>query len=872
MISFMLKQWIRHKERFLLSLIGVALISGVLIYLFNLTETMKGTVNNNLQKKWESAYDLVVTPPGSIFKEEQLVEPNYLNGINGGITYDQYKEIKSLNDIAIAAPVSILGYMPLSLNLNEKFKSEIKDKGIYKYTITETYYDGFSEKTLQHFDSFATGETIYSEGGIGFGSGYNGTVSLRQSQLIVGIDPEEEAKLVGLDQATTLSNTSRYLQPDDKALVSDRSGILLQGDVPHEEKSIFEIPILLNEQSFSNSKFEITLGKLALPFETPDEQENTVNQVIDEGGYSYLQEVEVTELDSFELSGTQFEDMVFNKLQHPDSDPSVSVNGTGLTFISSSLDYEEVNSPFPSRWFNSFTVSNRSINLENKLFEGNLPKSGFRDAKLRPHKTNDMGVPLLPIVKLNIIGTYSPEKLVFSNDPLTELPLETYRPAKADIVLGAKNEPLNPIQHFEGAPGPTGLLTSPPNILTTIEAAEEITGGSSISAIRIKVNGIEDMGELAQEKLEEMKREIQEMTGLDVFITRGSSPQSTIIEVKEEGATLGWIEQPWIHVGAAITIFREVSLGYSSVLLAVLLIGAMYILATTYVSYLTRKREYSILLALGWKTSMLRRMIITESVFFVLIIIITAVIVEVLLVANGQTFNVIKIGLISATAVVIYCLGILLPLFQVGRIQPYQGIKNGEIIRRSKRIISNNFLGGFVLNQIIQRTGRNLLSILAIAIPSTLLSFYLFVTIRLDGILFTSYLGEFVAVEINRSHYFIITAALLVGALTTAEMLWQNVMERQDELALFKSVGWKNGTVGKTIILEGAIIGFLAGLLGVILSMSYIGFMYDIFPWDSLTVLLLTIIIPVFIGVIGALIPAFKALKTLPYQLLKESS
>jgi hypothetical protein len=564
--------------------------------------------------------------------------------------------------------------------------------------------------------------------------------------------------------------------------------------------------------------------------------------------------------------------MVFNKLQHPDSDPSVSVNGTGLTFISSSLDYEEVNSPFPSRWSNSFAVSSRSINLENKLFEGSLPESGFRDAKLRPHETNDMGVPLLPIVKLNIIGTYSPDKLVFSNDPLTELPIETYRPAKADIVLGSKNEPLNPIQHFEGAPGPTGLLTSPPNILTTIEAAEEITGGGSISAIRIKVNGIEDMGELAQEKLEEMKRGIEEMTGLDVFITRGSSPQSTIIEVKEEGASLGWIEQPWIHVGAAITIFREASLGYSSVLLAVLLIGAMYILATTYVSYLTRKREYSILLALGWKTSMLRRMIITESVFFVLIIIITAVIVEVLLVANGQTFNVMKIGLISATAGVIYCLGTLWPLIQIGRIQPYQGIKNGEINRRSKRIMSNNFLGGFVMNHIIQRPGRNVLSILAIAIPSTLLSFYLFVTIRLDGILFTSYLGEFVAVEINQSHYFIIAAALLVGALTTAEMLWQNVMERQDELALFKSVGWKNGTVGCTIILEGAIIGFLAGLLGVILSMSYIGFMYDIFPWDSLTVLLLTIIIPVFIGVIGALIPAIKALKTLPYQLLKESS
>lgn len=872
MISFMLKQWIRHKERFLLSLIGVALISGVLIYLFNLTETTKGTVETNLQKQWKSAYDLVVTPPGQVFNDAAILEPNYLNGIYGGISREQYEQIKALADIEVAAPVSILGYMPLALNFKNPFEIAGDKTALYKTEITETYNDGFSEKTLQKVETYGAANWFGATDGLGFFAGYEGGVSLRQNQLIVGIDPTEEAKLVGLDQATAASKMSRYLETDEEIQALGEDGKPVPEGTQASANRIFEIPVLLNEQSFSSSTFDVSLEKLDIPFESTEEQQTATDKIRDGGGRAYLEAAEKTEVDSFRLTGSEFEETFFGKLMEPDADSGIEVSGTQLVYKSSNLDYAKVGSPFPSRWGESFSVSSQPVKLEDPIFADGLPANGFRMPEMFPHETNEMGVPLLPILKLDIIGTYSPDKLNISNDPLTELPLETYRPATADIVLGSDQEPLNPIGQFKGAPGPTGLLTSPPNLLTTIEAAEEITGGNSISSIRVKVAGIDEMGESAQQKLNELKAEIEAMTGLDVFITRGSSPQSTIIEVKEEGTSLGWIEQPWIHVGAAITIFREASLGYSSVLLAVLLIGAMYILATTYVSYLTRKREYSILLALGWKIGMLRKMIVMEAVFFVLIIIFAAFAVEILLAANGQNFNVLKIGWISVTAVMIYCLGILLPLIQVGRIQPYQGIKNGEINRRSKRVMSNNFLGGFVLNHIIQRPGRNFLSILAIAIPSTLLSFYLFVTIRLDGILFTSYLGEFVAVEINQSHYFIIAAALLVGALTTAEMLWQNVMERQDELALFKSVGWKNGTVGSAIILEGAIIGFLAGLLGVVLSMAYIGFMYDIFPWDSLTVLSLTISIPVLIGIIGALIPAVKALKTAPYKLLKESS
>ncbi|WP_166462457.1 ABC transporter permease [Psychrobacillus vulpis] len=856
MMTFMMKQLVRNKDRLILSVIGVVLISSVLIYLFSLTETTKGTINNQLQQKWESAYDLVVTPPGSIFNEENLMEPNHLNGISGGISYDQYEAIKSMNDVAVAAPVSVLGYTTLGITMKEKFKTT--DNGIYKYKIIETFNDGLSQKTIQDTEIYRATNWSGSSEELGFWGDDQGEISLSQYQLLVGIDPVEEAKLVGLDEAVHISDTSRYLEPNEDAIYDEAVDRL------------FEIPVLINSKSFSNSLFQVSQEKLAIPFNTEAERQQATELIKKGNGRDYFNGLETEKVDSFELTGEELESMIFKALSNPNDNPSLSVHGTQLVFKSSILNYQKIESPFPERWSYSYQVSSKPIEVSG-IFKDILPDSGFRKAELLDHKLSEDGVPLLPVLRLNIVGSFSSDKLNISKDPFTELPLETYRPAQAGIVLGPDNEPLNPSRTMKGSGVPTGLLTNPPNILTTVKAAEIITGGNSISSIRIKVKGIDDIGNVAQEKMEQVKNDIEHSTGLQVIITRGSSPQPTITQVVEHDKTLGWIEQPWIHIGAAITILRETSLGYTSILVTILLIGTMYVFATTYVSYLTRKKEYSIFLALGWRTSILRKMVLGEAFFYVLLITLIAIILEVIFMLNGSTFNFSNIALVFGTSLVIYGLGIILPLIQVGRLEPYQGIKSGEITKKSKRIFSNQSMIGFVMNQVSQRPGRNLLSILAIALPSTLLSFYLYVSFRLEGVLYTSWLGEFVAVEVNKSHYLIMGAALIIGALTTAEMMWQNIVEREGELALFKSIGWKDKTVTHSIIIEGAFLGLLAGIVGLVLSISYIGLMYKVFPWDSLTILSLTICLPVLVGILGAFFPTIKALRTNPYNVLKEN-
>ncbi len=65
--------------------------------MFNLTDSSQGTVEQTLQKKWSSAYDIVVRPKGSQLASESndLLEPNYLNGFVVGFPSNNTKQSKN---------------------------------------------------------------------------------------------------------------------------------------------------------------------------------------------------------------------------------------------------------------------------------------------------------------------------------------------------------------------------------------------------------------------------------------------------------------------------------------------------------------------------------------------------------------------------------------------------------------------------------------------------------------------------------------------------------------------------------------------------------------------------------------------------------
>ena len=145
MIRFIWRNLWRRKERIILTLVGVLTVSSGLGYLFGLSESNTGTVVDLLQKRWKASYHIVVRPPGTrgVTERKHLLEPNYLSGIGGGISLDQYKTIKGIDGVETAAPVAMIGYVPFQRYVEGH---RIEKEGIYRVTKTKAVDHGIRSK------------------------------------------------------------------------------------------------------------------------------------------------------------------------------------------------------------------------------------------------------------------------------------------------------------------------------------------------------------------------------------------------------------------------------------------------------------------------------------------------------------------------------------------------------------------------------------------------------------------------------------------------------------------------------------------------------------------------------------------------------
>ena len=476
------------------------------------------------------------------------------------------------------------------------------------------------------------------------------------------------------------------------------------------------------------------------------------------------------------------------------------------------------------------------------------------------------------IIETYYIGTYDTDKLDIDKDPITNLPLDSYRPATGKLVLDKNGEPVNPPTEITPNNNPFGYISNPPHMLTTLEAAKAILGEEYISSIRVKVKGIDEISEENQEKVEQVAKEIEQQTGLMADVVYGASPQPVLVYVPENGdkEAVGWIEQIWMKLGTSVGIIKEFTMGYTGIFYSIILVPIIYIIATYFIAYLARKKELAILLASGWRHNDIIKMILLEAIIIGSIMTLLAWgIIGVTTFITSTYILPSKFILIGIIAFLISLLGTILPSYLAKKITPYQAIKTGEITN-TKRIIRTKNILTMSLSSFLSRLKRNTFSITSIAIPTMLLIFFIFVTIRLEGILYTSWLGQYVAMEIGTTHYIGIAVAIILSILTTAQIIWQNVLERRPEIALLKALGWKNHSIRKLIILEGLFTGILAAILGIILlGLILIYSIYKQIPLTDLNIILLTGLIPIIIGILGSIIPAQSAANQDPLQGIK---
>ncbi|MGD6964392.1 FtsX-like permease family protein [Fictibacillus phosphorivorans] len=211
-----------------------------------------------------------------------------------------------------------------------------------------------------------------------------------------------------------------------------------------------------------------------------------------------------------------------------------------------------------------------------------------------------------------------------------------------------------------------------------------------------------------------------------------------------------------------------------------------------------------------------------------------AIVVETFLTVNyGEPFNVLSILSISFFSFVISLTGAAWSSYTIATIKPYEAIKSGEHSKIFKSHIHVNNRLMLVMKEIFSKWKRNLLSIFSIALPAGLLTFFIFITYQLNGVLYTSWLGQFVAMEVDKTHYLTLIIGLVISILTTGEIMWQNISDRKQEIAVLKAVGWSNQSIRYLVFLEGLFIGLLAGVIGLVITLTTIYLMYHIFPIDQ---------------------------------------
>ncbi|MDE0563579.1 ABC transporter permease, partial [Exiguobacterium sp. B2(2022)] len=728
MLKFIWNSWWRNKERFILLLVGVLIVSTGLSYLVGLTESNKGTVVSELEKRWKSSYHIVVRPPGtrSVTEDLDLLEPNYMSGLQGGITLEQYEQIKQIDDIEVAAPIAMIGSYDY-----------FKDVGEFKLDRPVVYRVKFTEKTdtgarveSDEYSTYFLGQWQPTDADPGYGlsptmPGEKFTAGFGSNFMIAGIDPEAEAALVGLDEAMIeKENVSQYFE---------------QTGQTKSENGIIEMPVIMSTKTFVDSTMEFDLEEVQLPFDSTNTRE-IASKIRDAGGQEYLDTLDGKLLDQIgsisskqvhkELVDTFLKD---GTLDFENDDQAFNF----LAFKPSSLNYQTVKSPFDERWPFAYQVQPYEV-PEDSIYPY---KQMYRPLSLYGETSDNW-----PRVKLNYIGLFDPEKLDMARDPLTDLPMETYFPAKADWVIDANDEPVNPVKEMLPVNNDRGFLTRPPLVLTTLEAAAAIIGEKPISAIRVNVSGVDELNEESEAKLQAIAKEIEEMTGLITDVTLGSSPQMalTYLPGLKEGEALGWVQQPWVRLGSSFTIFEETKMGMGGVIASVILVAILYVFTSNVIMLYARKKEFAVLLSLGWGPRQLSRLLLLEACLLGSVVALIAwLILGSFLLAGDTATTGLRVILIGFAGLAIYLLGSLVPMMMIRRIKPYEALRSGATTR-GLRLVRSEGVIGMAFNQLVTQWKRTLLTLLAIAVPTSLFMFFLFVSVRLQGVMFTSLLGEYV--------------------------------------------------------------------------------------------------------------------------------
>ncbi|GIK55236.1 MAG: hypothetical protein BroJett015_08990 [Chloroflexota bacterium] len=638
--------------------------------------------------------------------------------------------------------------------------------------------------------------------------------------MFAGIDPEQEAALVGIDEAMLEGN---YLDSDG------------QYSTP---------PFLINATPYISITIHAALKSVEIPVELSD-----LSEIMKQGGTDYLATLPAYDtLVEQEMNSNE----AYEKLIENFSSGDIKL-GLGAVSRPGRIQYQEIT---PTIAFNKPVLQ---IILPNEAPDARPPsyraisrandESQFREATFAAE------------------GVFNIENIPRPLD-INRVPLETYFPPSATLYFDETGQAIEP-QPLRTTGHPADYIQSPPLLLTTIEAAQRVCGNDCISAIRVRVGGINELTPATRRKIETIAGEIARQTELDIDIMVGSSPTRVLVHVPG----VGYVEEQWIQKNVTTTYAERVQTGHLLLLGTLLGIGGLFVLDLAWAEVVARRRTIALQKALGWRSATVFRQVLGQILLAGVVATLLGTLVAVgISRLAGWPMPSLSLLLGAPLLIVGLCLaGGAYPAWLAAHIPPIVGLQQGNLraAAAQKTPLPTRSLWRFAWRGLARRWSRSALGALTATLSAALLVLMLAVTVDRQGAMSGTLLGEFILVQIESFHYAIVGIGFGLAALSLANSLLAGVLERRREIGVLKAVGWQTGTVTRLFLAEGIWLGLLGGLAGALVGLATFIALYESVSTSLVWIGLVGILTPTLVGMLAALYPARVAAHVPPAEAVR---
>ena len=806
-------------------------VSGFLV-LAGVSRTTQAVLSGDIAQAWNTPYDILVRPVGSetvLEASEGLVRPNFLSGLTGGITEAQLAAIRAIPGVAVAAPIAVVGFVQWPAAFPVDLAGAL---GSGPITVFRIEAQASGEAGLSHYPAaaaqylvaapqgrivqpaaarigapaapvlevgtarIACTPTVACWGGLTPSASLEGAfrsstpgldLSWSEPIIVAGIDPVAEAQLAHLDRCVV---SGRYLAGSDVPATASSPA----GPQP-------TIPVLVSDRSFIDETMTITTERAADPAAV---LRGAGPEAI--SSWAPVATRTATANDAYQA--------FLATLAHADYyDASPHWTAGQVTYRQVGPDRlaAQLQPPDPAI-YNSSVVQQSNGQLQNLApveASGDWFRQVSREDQVPRGELFSRWAP---------VGEYNPDCVPGFN-PLAGGRLETYGLPQVTLPDGQALGPTRSLASY---------VNSPPLVLTTLAGAAWLSdparftnapGDAFISAIRVKVEGVETPGSASEARLAAVAAEIEDATGLQVDVVKGASPRTVRVDLPagQFGRPALTVSEGWSKKGVAVGFIEAVS-GEDLALFTLVLLGAVMLVAdTAYVAVRQRAPELATLRAIGWSGVRIAWLVEAEMLVLGLAVGIAATLLTLALLPLGLVLAPWQLAGAIPLALAVAAIAGLVPALLVLRGAPIGQLAALEPAHRSRPIRTMTWLA--VRDLLGPRRVEALLGILAVALGAVLVGTVALVALAFNGHLDSTVLGVYLATQVRPFHLVIAGLTLGVGALAAGEIVSLGYLRREAAFATLRALGWSPALVVRFLVTQAITIGVLGGLTGAAVTM-----------------------------------------------------